>query len=151
MIGHICNYQAIRNEGVVMVTEEFGVGGKGYHYDPTNLFLEEFKRWLVQLSNAPLNEETLANVEGRMNYLRKIDVCDVFKQSGRIVTRRETVIKLLANLSNTIRPIILTYIAAQSSREHYDLLKKNITALIRTSAQFCFYVFRYAKLLRILY
>ena len=142
MIGQICNYQTERNKGVLKITEKYGIGGKGYYYDPTNLFFEEFKRWLVELSKAPINEKTLKIVEGRMNYLRKIDVCDVFKQSQRIITRRETVISLLANLRNTIRPVIINTIAHQNSREHYSQLIKNINSLIRASAEFSFYVFR---------
>ncbi len=138
MIGTICNYQQKRSEGFVL-----GMGGRGYYYDPTNLFFEEFKQWLVELSKAPLNEKTLNIVEGRIDYLRSLDVDQVFKQSSfHSVTRHETIINLYRALSKTVHPVITAAIASEGAREHFTNLSNDLNILIWEAERFCFYLFR---------
>lgn len=145
MINRICNYQIRRGQGIVQPTENFGIGGKGFYYDPTNLFFEEFKLWLVELSKAPLNEATLDVVEGRINFLRAIDVRQVFKQSKKDVTRHKTVIRLLDDLQKHVQPLITSTIAAEGAREHFKSLTINLSAIIRDISKFCFYIYRDSK------
>lgn len=80
MLGYMCEYQTQRDERYP--------GQKGYDYDPTNLFLEEFKNWLVALSKAQVeaNPQVMAVMEGRIKYLSYlIDHC-VFISGKQVST-----------------------------------------------------------------
>lgn len=142
LISWICNYQDSRQE---WARYKFVIAGKGYYYDPTNIFFEEFKSWLITLSNTKVSPKTLTDIECRMNYLHDIEAAGLFdKQSSRTQTRRTTVLgleKRLKGLYKHAENILLL----KAAREDFKALADNIAALIRETTAFCFYIFRDTK------
>lgn len=94
IIGNICTFQNDRDQTFAVYFKEkvtaFLDNIKAYinkknpfYYDPMNLFFEEFKVWLRELSKAPLNSNTSVIVQKRINYLNQI-YCNakIFKQAN---------------------------------------------------------------------
>lgn len=136
MLGYMCEYQTQRDERYP--------GQKGYDYDPTNLFLEEFKHWLVALSKAQVeaNPQVMAVMEGRIKYLSYFIDHRVFISGEQLPTREMIVIYLRDMLVNHIRPTVELAQLRQSAREHFKQLKLNTQCLIKQSTEFLCYVFR---------
>lgn len=136
MLGYICEYQAQRDERPWP--------HKGYDYDPTNLFLEEFKEWLVVLSKASveLDPKVMAVIEGRMNYLSYLINNCVFNPGQYLPTREMVIAHLRDIFAKNIKPIVELAQLRQSAREHFRLIKLNTQCLVKQGTEFLFYVFR---------
>lgn len=115
---------------------------KGYQYDPVNLFFEEFKWWLIELSKTELAEEAIKIVEGRVKYLDEIINANIFKAGKNSPTRVETIANIRETLIEKVIPLIKIAILREGSREHFNHLKSNVLSFIQHSLQFILYIFR---------
>lgn len=133
MLARICNYQQMRDGRIF---------GQGYNYDPTTLFFEEFKTWLLELSKTKYTDKTLDAVAARMEYLRAIDIKEVFKQSRNDMTRHQTVIKLLKCFERKIYPMLVGKILQSGAQEQFSQLADKTDDTYRSLSQFLFHVVR---------
>lgn len=114
LIAGICGYQSERYHRKYW---------QGYLDDPTNLFLDEFKRWLVSfLSKTALDQTAFKKVQKRVHYLTDILAADIF-QPG---TSSQTTMKMvLVNTKKSLEEIVLPSIQREmlnsSAREHLGL------------------------------
>lgn len=135
MLKMICLYQKKRET-------RFFDAQKGYNYDPTNLFFDEFKWWLIELSKADFDENTEKIVKGRSRYLSQIISKGVFPAGKNPPSRMETIAYLRDALDNWVCPLIQVAKNREGGREHFNKLKSNVITYIQNSTQFIFYVFR---------
>lgn len=134
IIGYICNYQNQRNARII---------GKGYNYDPTNLFFEEFNTWLISLSkSAKIDNQVYKAVNQRIKYLGELYARVIFKPGDDSPTRLEILKKIRDMLKNGILVTIKLAISRESSRDHFQQLREIIKNNIKIGVKFLFYVFR---------
>lgn len=142
-LGYICEYQRERDSAVFK---------REFSYDPINLFFEELKVWLLQLSKVPLNDAALLlNIDNRIRYLNAINADQaLFKPQGiaRVANVdtaypvRATLDRLIKILHEKIRPVVEDVLSRQSAREHFDLLRVDIKYAIKQVFQFLYYGLR---------
>jgi len=117
--------------------------GRGYTYDPTNLFFDELKCWFVALSKVELNNETLENVRGRVRFLDRVfNDPNIFPPGDAEFNRKDTIKYVKEILENNVIPHIELYISRHSAREHLKNVTTNLSFIIRNSTKFLFYIFR---------
>lgn len=146
MIGYLCQYQVERDYILFQLKDR----ESAYNYDPTNLFLEEFKAWLVFLSHARIDSDShvaLCKVIcGRRDYLNGIIIKRVFDPNKENPpTRLDILQKVHDQLSFHVMPIIETEVARQSAREHFGQLKLQIRDTLHSGLKFLFYILRDSK------
>lgn len=137
ILAYICENQNARDQGI----GNSGFIKEGYNYDPTNSFYEEFKYWLVELSKQTiLNEDLLKVVEGRIKYLKYMDVKTVFHpRDDRDFPRIARIKVIVMVLENHIKRLIMYSISRNSSREHFRDLKIVTTNFLYDAVKFIFY------------
>lgn len=135
MLKRIVIYQQQRGE-------RFFSKEKGFDYDATNMFLEDVKWWLVELSKAEPNDKTLGSVSARIEYFSDLINKQVFKPGENSPTRVETIIYLRDVLKDWIRPLIKGASYQESAREHFSQLQTQVVSIVEASLSFMFYVFR---------
>lgn len=135
MLGFICLYQSERKKRWVQ---------SGKYYDPTNLFCEEFKIWLKQLSHCDITKASvLLNAQKRCDYLNALQDSNVFIPSkGYRFTRKMLLKHLLVTLETKVIPDIQIALSRKSAREHFKELRNYNTIAARSMIKFLFYVFR---------
>lgn len=135
MLGYIIEYQAYRDTKIF--SGEFT-------YDPTNLFFEELKSWLVELSKASvIDENVLKVVNARIKYLSYINDKRVFNINESVnPTRSQVILHVRDILNNSVVPSIELEISRTSSREYFKSLKIDLEMIIRSSIEFLLFGFR---------
>jgi tetratricopeptide (TPR) repeat protein len=134
IVSYICHYQLTRDERFISA---------GYNYDPTNMFFEEFKAWLLKLSaHKELDSKILEIAVGRYKYLGEIYAKGVFSPSNSEYTRVEAVKHVMDIFKKVIIPTIKLCISRRSAREHFERLKDQVESNIKLGIKFLFYVFR---------
>lgn len=133
MINYLCLYQGERDQ-------RWGRGN--YNYDPTNLFFEEFKHWLIELSKAHLDQEIIEIVDGRRKYLSQLYEKNAFIPGKDLPTRQQIILYIKDILEKGIIPLIHLELSRRSAREHFRELKVQVEIIIKNSTKFLFYVFR---------
>lgn len=134
IIGYICEYQCERDQRFW--------SKKGYYYDPTNLFFEEFKYWLLELARTTVSAVALDIVSARIAYLREITDKTIFQPGTDRPTRQEIILYITEILEKAIKPLMQAMIDRASAREHFNNLKVYISLVIKNSIRFLFYVYR---------
>jgi hypothetical protein len=130
-LNYIFNYQEKRSKKWTQT---------GKMHDPTNLFFEEFKIWLVGLSHVDITESNLKIVTQRIAYLRKIDVKNVFKNTNDETTRSETIDYIHQLLLKKVAFKMQLIISQKGMREYFNDLQAPLHNLIENAIQFLFYI-----------
>lgn len=135
MLGYIIEYQADRDSRIF--SGEF-------NYDPTNLFFEELKSWLVELSKASVIDETVLKVvNARIKYLSYINDKMVFNINEAVnPTRSQVILHVRDILKNSVVVSIELEISRTSSREYFRSLKIDLEMIIRSAIEFLLFGFR---------
>lgn len=136
ILGYVCEYQTQRDARIWCK--------KGYNYDPTNLFFEEFKGWLIEISKVDIQTTPplLSVMEGRITYLSYLINSNVFKSGNVSPTREVILLHIRTILEQQIKPTVELEQLRQSAREQFKTLKFTVQELIEQSITFLFYVFR---------
>ena len=142
-LNYICEYQRERDQAILK---------REFAYDPINLFLEELKNWLHQLSKKPLDTDALPEkIVQRISYLKHIKndqrLFEPQKQEklssiDNSCNIRATLVDLINILNKKILPTIRDILSRQSAREQFDKLRLNIKNSIKNLFKFTFYVLR---------
>ena len=140
MLGYIIEYQAYRDD-VLTISKIFTSESS---YDPTNLFFEEFKSWLVELSKAsPIDEKTLIIVKARINYLSNILNNNIFDINENVkTTSLQAILHINQILQFGIVPFIELEISRTCSRDYFKSLKIDLEMTIRSGLAFLLYGYR---------
>ncbi len=136
MISEICDYQYQRKHRFT---------GKGFDYDATNIFFEEFKLWLVELSKADIREDVPDIVFNRIRYLQMLGARNTFQPGNHTKSRLKTIYKVKNILEKKVWPTIEHELSRQSALHHFEDLRQDISLIMRDSIDFLFYLFRDSK------
>ncbi|KNC47013.1 NOD3 protein, partial [Thecamonas trahens ATCC 50062] len=133
----ICSYQAARARRKTR---------KGKLSDPTHLFLDELKDWIVAFSSSPMDTEaSLQEAEARRDYVEHVIFSGFFYPSKHFnwttETFEQTVLQVLAILNDTLIPLIRNGIADLSVSYQLSELSDKVNMLINESAKYCMRVF----------
>jgi len=117
---------------------------QGYLDDPTNLFLDELKRWLVSfLSKTPLDENALKKIQRRVHYLTDILAADIFQPgSASQTTMKMVLVNTRKGLEEQALPVVRQELLNSSARDHIDALIKHTRLTLHHTVLYLFYVLR---------
>jgi len=141
ILGLICTYQQRRSERMNFVNS-------GYPNDPTNLFCEEFKGWLVHtLSKVETwtGGETgnMKQVKQRMQFLNLVLRSRMFPPEKYCdMTLNSLIVETRMVLEEKVMPKIIAEIASHSAREHLRVLTSNATDILMNGVQVLISIFR---------
>ena len=146
MIGYLCEYQVERNGTLFQIKNRDNL----FAYDPTNLFFEEFKAWLVYLSYARIDNASAPAlygvISGRTAYLDDIitkRIFDPLKENAP--TRIDILQKIHDQLEDYVLPVLKNEMSRQKAREHFNELKLHLKEVTNAGIKFLFYIFRDSK------
>lgn len=146
MIGYLCEYQVERNGILFQLKNRDSL----FAYDPTNMFFEEFKVWLVYLSCARIDNASAsalyAVISGRIAYLDNIIIKRIFDPlKENPPTRIDILQKIHDQLKDYVLPVLKNEMSRQKAREHFNELKLHIKEILNAGIKFLFYIFRDSK------
>lgn len=146
MISYLCQYQVERNSQFFQFTDR----DVPFEYDPTNLLFEEFKAWLIYLSQARIEYDNAFNlremISGRISYLGSIIMHQVFDPTKeKPPTRSDILQRIYDQLSKYVLPLIENEVSRQTAREHFGQLRVHIQGALHSGMKFLFYVLRDSK------
>lgn len=128
----------------------------GYTDEPIQLACEEFKEWLVILSSSECNEDTLAKVEQRINYLDRLIAADAFLPTdpacreapdtlslkGESMTFYSILLEIRLIVVEEVKQEIMRELNNRSAREYLRDLMANCRQAVQHSLGYLFYILR---------
>src|SRR5262249_51872392 len=117
------------------------------YYRPINLFLEEFKFWLIELSNhRPDQDDSILNVvEGRLKYIEQIYTTKESSDQKKIFEGEDQFLHVLPRLKKELKKISIilnNMISRKSAREHFHELQITGKIMLAKGLETLFYIYR---------
>lgn len=140
MLREILEYQSKRLEENTFFERDLG--------DPTDMLLNEFKGWLLELSKDGLDQTTseahLANVRKRIKFLQALDDRKMFPPGLGTThfSRLELFESLKLTLEKKVVPLLKAVPGLLSAREEFKALHERSKALLKTGIQIAFLIFK---------
>lgn len=139
MLREIIEYQSKRFEAKRF---QRGLG------DPTDMLLNEFKEWLLELSQGGFDQTSseahLVNVKKRIQFLQALDDKKLFPPGSGATrfTRLDLFAKLKSTLETEVLPLLEAVPGLLSAREEFESLHKRSKKLLKKGIQIAYLIFK---------